>query len=542
MAFAKSIPSITLNMIVDLLDSEEIVSSPACLSRSFKWVSSMRWEKGVVPEQDMIIVCQDKAAEQTATLYPQSFLIVLADGEPAQALEKVLHQALVIKHSAASVNLLQKLQNYFLSIQAWLNELNRAPASHEGIRTALQKSSVMLEAPLLLYGADLSLAEKSGFNAAMPLCKTFLLREKEVLNSVSTLHRPLVSLKGTSGSIYVENGLIQSEGNDPLYALALHEKAPTAGQRDLFKMFADVLSLKAGKAFGRLPTSQYSTYSLFNALICGRYIGQGQLNDFAFATGLPLDSEFRLLCFKFNEERPENDPTELMEPVRRLNEGKCLIAEYEGDLLALLHSKSLDSSLSNLTIENQLQGLSGSFDGFVTVSQVFDGISHLKLAYQETQLVAKCKGIVDFEQYFTVAERKKRKNVYTYEECLRFCILDFDEMSQELKDFSFSHTILEKTLAEDAENGTNDIRILATYIHYERKATVVAEKLHMHRNTVLYRIGKIERRFGLNLDESWSRERVLLDFSIFYNKIMRNPELARAILGQDVPSLLPTLA
>lgn len=211
-------------------------------------------------------------------------------------------------------------------------------------------------------------------------------------------------------------------------------------------------------------------------------------------------------------------------------------------MLALLHSKSLDSSLSNLTIENQLQGLSGSFDGFVTVSQVFDGISHLKLAYQETQLVAKCKGIVDFEQYFTVAERKKRKNVYTYEECLRFCILDFDEMSQELKDFSFSHTILEKILAEDAENGTNDIRILATYIHYERKATVVAEKLHMHRNTVLYRIGKIERRFGLNLDESWSRERVLLDFSIFYNKIMRNPELARAILGQDVPSLLPTLA
>ena len=51
MAFAKSIPSITLNMIVDLLDSEEIVSSPACLSRSFKWVSSMRWERGSFPNR-----------------------------------------------------------------------------------------------------------------------------------------------------------------------------------------------------------------------------------------------------------------------------------------------------------------------------------------------------------------------------------------------------------------------------------------------------------------------------------------------------------
>lgn len=534
MAYVKSIPSVTFNMVLDVLESEEILSAPACPPRSFKWVSSPHWEKGVVLERDMLIVCLDKAALQAAELYPESFLIVIATEETVNELEPVSEQALVIKKSAVSVNLLQKIQNFFLSIQAWINELNQAPASLEGLGAIMQKSSVALGAPLLLYDADSSLITKSGFNTSSSLCKAFTHRENEVLNSISMLRRSPIPLKGTNGaSIYIENELVRSRERDLFYALALYEKPPTAGQHDTFKMFVDALVAKSEKALGRLPSTRYSVYALFDALICGRYVSESQLDDFAYNTGLPLDSEFRLLCFRSNNSRSENDPTELASAIHSINDGKCLFAMYDGDLLALLHSKNLDRSLSNPMIEEQVQEALGAFDGFLTVSQVFDGINHFRLAYQETQLVAKHKDVVDFEQYFTVADREKKKVVYTYEECLRFCVLDFTEMSQELKDFSFSHTILEKILAEDAQNGTNDARILASYIHHERKATVVAEKLHMHRNTVLYRIDKIEKRFGLDLDQNWSRDRVLFDFSILYSRIMHDPKLIGTILGQD---------
>lgn len=535
MAYVKSIPSVTFNMIVDVLQSEKILAMPACPPRSFKWASSPHWEKGVVLERDMIIVCQDKAVEQAAQRYPQSFLIVITGKDELEAIESIPNQMLVIKDSPTTVNLLQKLQNFFLSIQAWLSELSRAPSSLEGLGTIMQKSSVTLKAPLLLYDADSSIVAKSGFNASSTSCKIFQKREKEALNSVAMLRRSPVQLKGSNESVFIENELIQSGGHDLFYALALFEKMPTAGQHDMFKMFAEALAVKSEKVLGRLPSTRYTVYSLFDALICGRYVSESQLDDFAYSTGLPLDSEFRLLCFKANGGEPGADPSELTHSLHRINDGKCLFAVYDGDLLALLHSKNLDKSLSNPTIDEQILDTVGSFDGFVTVSQVFDGITHFGLAYQETQLVAKHKDVLDFEQCFTVSDQQQKKVIYTYEECLRFCILDFGEMSQELKDFSFSHTILEKILAEDMENGTNDIRILASYIHHERKATVVAEKLHMHRNTVLYRIGKIEKRFGLNLDENWSRDRVLFDFSILYSKIMRDPSLSRAILGQDAP-------
>lgn len=169
------------------------------------------------------------------------------------------------------------------------------------------------------------------------------------------------------------------------------------------------------------------------------------------------------------------------------------------------------------------------------MSQVFDDISNLLFAYQQTNLVIKYKEFVNLEQRFTTADKELQAPCYTFEEVLKFAILDSSDMNQELKDFSFSHTILEKIIAEDIATGGDDARILASYIHHERKATAVAEKLHMHRNTVLYRIDKIEKRFGLNFDESWSRDRVLFDFSILYCKLMRNPELYREILGQDTP-------
>lgn len=59
----------------------------------------------------------------------------------------------------------------------------------------------------------------------------------------------------------------------------------------------------------------------------------------------------------------------------------------------------------------------------------------------------------------------------------------------------------------------------------------------MHRNTVLYRIEKIKKRFFIDFDESWSRNRALLDFSILYCKLARNPELYKQLLGNHEEGL-----
>lgn len=535
MANGTYITTISYNMVIDMLQPNEIISEPAHPPKGFKWVSSVHWEKGIVPEKDMLFVCKGKAAEQASKLHPSSCLIVIAEEDASEATPDIPNQAIVIRGTSRSANLLQRLQNYFLSIQAWQNELDRIPLSSDGYEQVLHKSGKVLGVPLLLYNADLVPLARSWFNANLPLCKMFAEREKEILNSVLMLRRPLISFKGTASNVFVANELIRNKNKDLYHVLALYEKEPTPGQRDLFAMLVKKIAEKSDRQTGSYSPARFSAYSLFDELIQGRYVAKGLLNDYAYNIGFPLDAEFRLL--RFVSENPEADDglPSLLNEAKHMNDGKCLPVVYNDDLLVLLYSKGLDNILSNSIIEEELLRCCGPIKGYVAMSQVFDDISNLLFAYQQTNLVIKYKEFVNLEQRFTTADKELQAPCYTFEEVLKFAILDSSDMNQELKDFSFSHTILEKIIAEDIATGGDDARILASYIHHERKATAVAEKLHMHRNTVLYRIDKIEKRFGLNFDESWSRDRVLFDFSILYCKLMRNPELYREILGQDTP-------
>ncbi|WP_165053042.1 MULTISPECIES: CdaR family transcriptional regulator [unclassified Adlercreutzia] len=528
---AVDIPYISYHMIIDALRPCTIISEPERKTARFKWVSSVHWEKGVIPERDMLFVCSAKAAPQAAALYPGALLIVMADAPALEGLGELGSPMIVVEQSSAPTGLLQKLQNYFLLIQSWQSELAHVTTSPDGFRQMLNKSARIIGAPLLLYGNDAQPLAKALTNIGSPLCKDFLCREREIVNSVRMIRRSPVSFKNGPSDLVIENATIGEEKGSQLLLMALYEREPSRGQRDLFDMLATSLSSRADLQTGRFDPVRYSFFALFDDLVNGRYVSRGQLNDYASNIRIPLDAEFRLLCFEPREGVPRENLSDLALTLKRINGGRSATVVYDDRLYLLLYSKGLDNSLSNRAIEEQLLPHCDPAKGFVAVSQVFDEITNVKFAYQQIQLVSKYKDNINLAYWFTMSGEERGKLCYTFEEALRFLVVDSDEMSPALRDFSFSHTILDKIIAENAANGGDDARILATYIHYERKATVVAEKLHMHRNTVLYRIGKIENRFGLDFDENWSRDRLLFDFSILYSKLIHDPELFRKIVG-----------
>ena len=79
---------------------------------------------------------------------------------------------------------------------------------------------------------------------------------------------------------------------------------------------------------------------------------------------------------------------------------------------------------------------------------------------------------------------------------------------------------MQKISAEDEAHGTNYLDIFWNYLASERNATAVAERLHLHRNTVLYRIDKLQKRFDLDLSSHEVREKMLVDFKVFF--LMQN--------------------
>ena len=77
---------------------------------------------------------------------------------------------------------------------------------------------------------------------------------------------------------------------------------------------------------------------------------------------------------------------------------------------------------------------------------------------------------------------------------------------------SFLFSALERLRDYDAIHHTNTLNLLRIYLENERKATVVSTQLHMHRNTVLYHISKIEHLLHISLDDPDVRLKLQLAF------------------------------
>ena len=68
----------------------------------------------------------------------------------------------------------------------------------------------------------------------------------------------------------------------------------------------------------------------------------------------------------------------------------------------------------------------------------------------------------------------------------------------------------------DRQHNTNNLQLLYTYLRCERKATETGQLMHMHRNNVVYRIGRIEEMLGLSLEDPEVRLCLTVSYLLLY--------------------------
>jgi len=71
---------------------------------------------------------------------------------------------------------------------------------------------------------------------------------------------------------------------------------------------------------------------------------------------------------------------------------------------------------------------------------------------------------------------------------------------------------LETLRLHDAKHGTDYYQTLYAYLLCERNQTLTAQKLYIHRNSLIYRIGRIEEIMGMDLNNERDRLYLLLSY------------------------------
>ena len=97
---------------------------------------------------------------------------------------------------------------------------------------------------------------------------------------------------------------------------------------------------------------------------------------------------------------------------------------------------------------------------------------------------------------------------------LEYLVGKLPEGAIALVNSTYAGRVVETIAQQDMVSNTNNYEFLYAYLVNERRTSTVAEELHMHRNNVSYRIGRIEEQFGIDTSDPQVRLDLLLAFSI----------------------------
>jgi len=104
--------------------------------------------------------------------------------------------------------------------------------------------------------------------------------------------------------------------------------------------------------------------------------------------------------------------------------------------------------------------------------------------------------------------------VYHFKDYFIYYLLTSNRTDSEVVKNSIDNHLLTQIENYDRDNNTNNLDVLYTFLICDRKATEAGNKLHLHRNTVLYRIEKITEIFNLDLDNYNTRLELLLVYKV----------------------------
>ena len=130
-------------------------------------------------------------------------------------------------------------------------------------------------------------------------------------------------------------------------------------------------------------------------------------------------------------------------------------------------------------------------------------------------------------------------NAYFYS---NYYLEDMLEHYSEIMPLEDAYTRYLDRLIDDNNGSCSNLKLLYYYLCSERNISLTAKYVHMHRNSVIYRIQKIQDLLSLNLDDPDVRLRLLISFKILemtdriphwdFPRINSDPDISPVLLQE----------
>lgn len=535
-AGSANLPRVSVEMLRDFLASEEVVSFPGAIHRAFRWVSIEPGE-GVsfspitkVAEANLLHVAPIDQAKRL--LLSSRVPFVLAVGGPSDCCtslgEQFESRLAVVRTSEPYERFALRVHAYFVKLFMWEAALDRLVAQGGSFADLLDASASVLRNFIFVSDNDFNVIAHTTHCAApdelhrsiiesgcltpgtiqerryrLPE-QTYYIKEPSAITPYARLSRP----------IHVNHAYYCS------VSMSCNVLPLTEGLKDLFAIFIDHFIPACQQRWQVQIELGCPHYLFFEKLLNGEVLGDGYVAAQLEMIGLPEDADLKVVAFPVDNSIEPAKAKRVMERAAGLNKDRALCFPSEDTVVALLWAPPRDGNLSHcVTIADLRERVCEPSWVVCGMSEVFSGIDNLDLAYRQAKTALAFRHVHLREQFVLPDETNlgvNDKMVFLFGDVFLYYLIQPHERDDRFVRFCFQHTIVSKLYEEDLLNGTNILEIFWFYLYYERSATKAAKHLHVHRNTVLYHVEKIQKRFDFDLSWHVARERMALEFKAFF--------------------------
>lgn len=290
-------------------------------------------------------------------------------------------------------------------------------------------------------------------------------------------------------------------------------KEITPGDIELTEIYGEMI-LQAIGANLKFQNQRGRNYEYFiRDLFQGKLVDRGYIEKQMASLGFGKDMPMAVIACQ-PESQKEIYLERLQNCLERFRNSKPVF--LDGCIVSLFHLHLDDTRES---IREHLGKLGRDFGFICSVSEKFYGFSDVSLYYQQAKMALSVRLDVQTEEMgmsSLLPAKIYDSTVVFYSECALYQLLKSFASQQESA--LFFHKSIEKLLRYDMEKSAELTKTLLVYLEQERNIVHTADALYIHRNTLTYRIKKIEALTELNLDDPKLRVRIYISLLYYLKK------------------------
>ena len=520
--------SLTLNIIEhDLAEVWEVVRAEEVGNPSFKG-ARLFLGTDCLAEESFIFICDNPA--DAAALKERGLYCIFVDGDGCGAKPSA---ALSVLGSSGMLQVFNHVLDVFSHYEAWEREMDRLTTQHGCLQRLMDVSEPYLRNNTVIVDPALKLlAHTRGIPCDDPITMELIGHGYHTEGNIRKfkLHKRFRPWSEQEGFILndsyeickyvtVVRSFKMKEGFSLIIVMMCNIEAPCGWLLDTYEMFAARVGIVAKREYPDDKPAGNAVDSFLKDLLGGGIGDERRIQERCRSVGIPFEARFCLFDIPLD---PNTSPVEriladlsiLVAPAKTLVlDGSAIVLCFNclSDSCSL-HCVAGSCPMGHRSLSARLSEYLGRNDLHCGRSSKFRCLASAPTAYRQA-LYACRLGLKRRTMLSRInAPHFEWERIVSFDHCCMDYVVEQCGEGLELAQKTYAGLVVDALASDDAHTGTDNYTFLYEYLVNERRASVVAEKLHMHRNNVKYRIDRIEELYGIDTDDPALRLDLLMAY------------------------------